>query len=44
LNHVNYTNADFDKILKTDVQLREHSDGDLKVKVFKIFYSKKKKN
>ena len=43
LNHVNYINPDFDKTIKTDIQLRIYSDGDLKVKVFKIFYSKKKK-
>lgn len=41
---MNYKNSDFDKIIKTDMHLREYSDGDLKVKVFKIFYSKKKKN
>ncbi len=44
LNHVNYINPDFDKILKTDIQFRAYSDGDLRVKVLKIYYTKKKKN
>ena len=44
LNHVNYMNPDFDKTLKTDIQTRVYSDGELKVKVFKIYFSKKKKN
>jgi hypothetical protein len=43
LNHVNYGNPDFDKLLKTDMQTTEYSDGDLKIKVFKIFINKKKK-
>lgn len=43
LNHVNYVSPDFDRVIKTDIQLRVHSDGDLRLKVFKIFYSKKKK-
>lgn len=43
LNHVNYINPDFDKVLKTEMLFKVYSDGELRVKVFKIFYSKKKK-
>ena len=42
-NHVNYNNPDFDKTLKTDMQTILYSDGDLKLKVFKIYIHKKKK-
>lgn len=44
LNHVNYTNPDFDKILKTEMITSSYSDGELKVKVFKISFNKRKKN
>lgn len=44
LNHVNYNNPDFDKLLKTDIQTQEYSEGELKIKVFKIYFKKKKKN
>jgi hypothetical protein len=40
---VNYNNPDFDKMLKTDIESVEYSDGDLKLKIFKIFFNKKKK-
>ncbi len=40
---MNYGNPDFDKLLKTEMQTTEYSDGDLKIKVFKIFITKKKK-
>ena len=43
LNHVNYGTPDFDKVIKTDLQMNEYSDGELKVKVFKLYVDKKKK-
>jgi hypothetical protein len=41
---VNYNNPDFDRILKTEIICNSYSDGDLKVRVFKISFNKRKKN
>jgi hypothetical protein len=38
INHVNYANPVIDKILKTEINLQVYSDGDLKIKVFKIYF------
>lgn len=43
-NHVNYANPDFDKTLKTDVITQIYSDGDLKLRIFKVYFSRKMKN
>ena len=42
--NVNYDVLDFEKTIRTDIQLRQHAGGDLKFKVFKIFFNRKKKN
>lgn len=44
LNHVNYNNPDFEKVIKTEILAKEYSDGELKIKIFRFFGSKKKKN
>jgi len=41
---VNYANPEFDKVLKTNMHTISYSDGILKIKVFKIFFNKKKNN
>lgn len=43
-NHVNYNNPDFDKVIKTELITKLYSDGELKIRIFKFFGNKKKKN
>lgn len=42
LNHVNYANPDFEKTLKTDVQTRTYGGGELKLRVFKLYFNRSK--
>ncbi len=42
-NHVNYASPDFEKVIRTEIQIRSYGEGDLKVKVFKVFLNSKKK-
>ena len=44
LNHVNDTNPDFEKILKTDMQTRVYGQGEVKMRIFKIYFNRKKKS
>jgi hypothetical protein len=43
LNHVNYVNPDFEKVLKTDMQTRVYGSGEVRMRIFKIYFNRKKK-
>jgi len=43
LNHVNYVNPDFERVIKTDIQTRQYLGGEVRIRVFKIFFNSKKK-
>lgn len=43
-NHINYTSPDVERILKTDIQTRIFAGGDLRMRVFKIFFNRRKKH
>lgn len=42
LNHVNYANPDFERVLKSDIQTRVYGSGEVKMRIFKIFLNRKK--
>lgn len=42
-NHVNYTSPDFDKVIRTEIQMRTYGSDELKLKVFKVSVNSKKK-
>ena len=43
LNHVNYSNPDFERVLKSDIQTRVYGSGEVKMRIFKIFFNRKMK-